>query len=123
MKRIVLLSGKFYYDLVNERKRRGLEGDVALVRIEELSPFPFEELEQILRSYPALGEVYFVQEEPRNQGAFSHVQSRINSVLKDLGDLEVVYKGRKESAVPAPGIGKVYQAQQQAILSSVFEGM
>ena len=123
-RRVAILSGKLFYDLVNERKKRNLDPAVALIRIEDLSPFPFKELEDVLRPYTnngVLEDLIFVQEEPKNQGAFAHVHGRINTVLKKLeGQHEVRYKGRKESALPAPGIGKMYQAQQKALIESVF---
>lgn len=76
----------------------------------------------VLEAYTAVKEIFFLQEEPRNQGAFTHVSSRINSVLRSLRyNGEVVYKGRKESALPAPGIGKLYAVQQKAVIESAFE--
>lgn len=126
-KRVILMSGKLYYDLAAERKKRDLEDTVALLRIEELAPFPFAALEKALEPYTANGslqDVVYLQEEPRNQGAWTHVQGRINSVLKSLGgQFEVKYKGRKESPLPAPGVGRLYQAQQQAVIASALEGI
>lgn len=122
-KRVVLLSGKIYYDLVKERSQRKLEDQVALVRIEELSPFPFAELEEVLDELRAgsVSEFCYLQEEPRNQGAWGHVKERLEGVLPS--GTVVKYLGRKESAVPAPGIGELYQAQQRRIIDSCFEGL
>ncbi|KAK0207621.1 thiamine diphosphate-binding protein [Armillaria fumosa] len=123
--RVIILSGKIYYDLVKERQARGLDANIALVRLEELSPFPFTELAAVLEGYTSAREFFYLQEEPRNQGAFGHVKERIIWVLKEMvgaGDAELVYKGRKESPLPAPGIGKLYQAQQKTVLESAFEG-
>lgn len=122
-KRVVLVSGKLYYDLTKERATRQLNNQVALVRLEELSPFPFEQLQGVLSQYSSTNEVLFVQEEPRNQGSWGHVGGRIDTVLRELGREAVVYRGRKESALPAPGIGKMYQTQQQAVIQSTFEGL
>lgn len=125
-KRVVILSGKIYYDLISERSTRKLDNTVAFVRIEELAPFPFKELEHVLEPYikEGVSDVVFLQEEPRNQGPFGHVGGRINTVLDRLGHKGgAVYKGRKESALPAPGIGKMYQSQQRAVIQSAFEGM
>lgn len=79
----------------------------------------------MLEGYTSAREFFYLQEEPRNQGAFGHVKERIMWVLKEMvggGDAELVYKGRKESPLPAPGIGKLYQAQQKMVLESAFEG-
>jgi probable 2-oxoglutarate dehydrogenase E1 component DHKTD1 len=125
-KRVALLSGKFYYDLVKERESRGLTQDIALVRVEELSPFPFSELAQVLKQYENASEVVWVQEEPRNQGAWPHVSQRIREVMRLAGRdgaEKVEYVGRKESAVPAPGYGKLFKKQQEEILESVFRGL
>ncbi|KAJ7505194.1 Transketolase, pyrimidine binding domain-containing protein [Mycena galericulata] len=121
-KRVVLMTGKIYYDLLKERQTRSLDNEIAFIRVEELAPFPFAELRAVLKDYTALEEVMWLQEEPRNQGAFTHVAPRIDSVLQELGTGNLVYRGRKESALPAPGIGKMYAAQQKAVIESAFEG-
>jgi len=125
VERVILLTGKLYYDLVKERHSRNLDDRVSLVRIEELSPFPFDELEHSLRKYANAKEVYWVQEEPKNQGAFTHVEPRINSLLVDRLKFgkRIVYHGREESPVPAPGIGKIYAAQQEKLLGDAFSGL
>ncbi|KAJ7134754.1 dehydrogenase E1 and transketolase domain-containing protein 1 [Mycena epipterygia] len=122
-KRVVLMTGKIYYDLLKDRQARSLENEVAFIRLEELAPFPFAELREALKDYALLEEVVWLQEEPRNQGAFTHVAPRIDSVLHELGIGSVAYRGRKESALPAPGIGKIYAAQQKAVIESAFEGL
>jgi probable 2-oxoglutarate dehydrogenase E1 component DHKTD1 len=126
-KRIVLLTGKLYYDLIKERETRNLVDEVSFVRIEELAPFPFTQLRETLELYDQRlhdVEICWVQEEARNQGAWGHVKERVESVLGEMGlDLRrnwLGYKGRRESAIPAPGIGKVYQKQQREVLESVF---
>jgi probable 2-oxoglutarate dehydrogenase E1 component DHKTD1 len=124
VKRVVLLSGKIYYDLVKERQARGLDDSVAFIRIEELSPFPFAELRQVLARYGHVKEFFWLQEEARNQGAYAHVWNRIDSVLARMRhDARVVYKGRKESALPATGIGKIYSAEQRTVINAAFEGL
>ncbi|KAJ4473013.1 dehydrogenase E1 and transketolase domain-containing protein 1 [Lentinula aciculospora] len=122
-KRVIVLSGKIYYDLIKERKERGLDDSVSFVRLEELAPFPFQELRSVLKAYPkaALKEIFYLQEEPRNQGAWTHAKDRIDWVSKDMGlDSGVSYKGRKESALPAPGVGKLYREQQQKVIEATF---
>ncbi|KAF9061727.1 dehydrogenase E1 and transketolase domain-containing protein 1 [Rhodocollybia butyracea] len=125
-KRVIVLSGKIYYDLIKERKERGLDDVVSFVRLEELAPFPFQELKKVLETYSdeALAQVFYLQEEPRNQGAWSHVRERIDWVLEDMGvNRRVTFKGRKESALPAPGVGKLYKEQQQKVVDTAFEGL
>ncbi|KAI0063865.1 2-oxoglutarate dehydrogenase, E1 component [Artomyces pyxidatus] len=122
--RILLVSGKLYYDLVDERKARKLEDRVAIVRVEELCPFPFHELRAALATYTRAGEFWWVQEEPRNQGAYAHVAARFEWVLEALGKQQrLVYHGRKEEAVPAPGVGKLYRVQQDQVRKGAFEGL
>ncbi|KAG6871746.1 hypothetical protein C0995_000516 [Termitomyces sp. Mi166 len=127
VKRIVLLSGKIYYDLVKHRETRNLADTVAFVRLEELSPFPFKQLADTLRRYTQgrAGdvEIVYLQEEPRNQGPYTHVMSRIHAVFEAIGYKGVLgYRGRKESALPAPGIGRLYGVQQKAVVEAAFEG-
>ncbi|KAH9887940.1 dehydrogenase E1 and transketolase domain-containing protein 1 [Cubamyces lactineus] len=119
--RVVCMTGKLYYDLVKERQKRGLDGKVAFVRIEELSPFPFQATMDVLSRYGDAKEIVWLQEEPRNQGAWTHVQPRLNAVLDRLGRDKVVFKGRKEDAVPAPGIASLYGAQQKAVIDAAFD--
>ena len=121
VKRVAILTGKLYYELVKERQASNVE-DVAFIRIEELSPFPFKELEATLEKYTNAEELIWVQEEPRNQGAWTHVEPRIRRVMEDMGlDAKLGYVGRKEAAVPATGVGKFYKKQQEALIKGVFE--
>ena len=121
-KRVVLLSGKLYYEVLKERQSRNLNDAVALVRIEELSPFPFKGLEDVLHLYPNATEYVWLQEEPRNQGAYPHVAGRILSVLQRMEkNVDLRYIGRKESSIPVPGVGELYQAQQKNLVEGPFE--
>jgi len=125
---VVMLSGKIYYELIKERQARDMNNKVAFIRIEELAPFPFEALEKVLNMYPSAAHFAWLQEEPRNQGAWNHVHSRIEKVLSARKPLGVPsngiaflhYLGREESALPAPGIGKLYQKQQRSVIESAF---
>ena len=122
VRRVAILTGKLYYDLVKERQAANVD-DVAFVRVEELSPFPFHELESTLAKYSNADEFVWVQEEPRNQGAWTHVEPRIRRVMEDMGlDCKLEYVGRREAAVPATGVGKFYKRQQEALIKGVFEG-
>lgn len=122
--RIVLLTGKLYYDLVKERQTRKLSDRVALIRLEEISPFPFDELHTALKRYAKAREIVWVQEEPRNQGAFTYIEPRVNNLLaqKLKTKVRIGYRGREEDAVPATGTGATYKAQQERVLKSAFEG-
>lgn len=118
--RVVLCSGKLYYDLVKERD--AVDSSTALVRIEELSPFPSARLAKVLGRYINARDVVWVQEEPYNQGAYSHVRPRVERVLESLGgEQRLRYVGRKPDAVPAPGVSRIYAAQQKGVLKGAFE--
>ena len=123
--RVVLLTGKLYYDLVKEREAQKLSDRVALIRLEEISPFPFDELHAALKRYTKAREIVWVQEEPRNQGAFTYVEPRVNNLLTQRlkTKVRIGYKGREEDAVPATGTGVVYKAQREKVLKSAFEGL
>ncbi|TFK21609.1 dehydrogenase E1 and transketolase domain-containing protein 1 [Coprinopsis marcescibilis] len=125
VKRVLLVSGKIYYELVKERQARGLSADeVVIVRVEELAPFPFGRVLEVLGGYQGGVDVVWVQEEGRNQGGYGHVKDRVGDVLGCLGwGGGVRYWGRRESAVPAPGIGRLYQEQQREVLEGAFRGL
>lgn len=120
----MLLTGKIYYDLAKERESRGLNDHVAFIRIEELSPFPFVTLREVLEQYPQPKEYIWLQEEPRNQGGYSHLCSRIEKVLSAMGvQGGLHFIGREGDAVPATGIGRVYGQEQRAVIEAAFEGL
>ena len=125
VERVALVSGKIYYELAKERAARSLEDRVALIRIEELAPFPFTYLADVLGPYlSSKPEWLWVQEEPKNQGAWGHVKERLGAVLSGLGEpAEVRFIGRREDAVPVTGTGKDYGAQQKAVVEGPFQGM
>jgi 2-oxoadipate dehydrogenase E1 component len=101
-----------------------LNDKITFIQIEELTPIPFEALKEVLNLYPLAIHSAWLQEEPRNQGAWNHVRSRIETVLsaarKSSNGIELHYLGREESALPAPGIGTLYRKQQQSIIESAF---
>jgi len=122
---VVFLSGKAYYELLKEREERQLSERVSLVRIEELAPFPFGHVEHVISNmYPNASEFVWFQEEPKNQGAYGHVGGRIEGLLGVYGRKGGLrYVGRRESAVPATGVGRLYREQQRRIVEEVFEGL
>jgi 2-oxoglutarate dehydrogenase E1 component len=115
VKRVVISTGKVYYDLVQERREKGAN-DVALLRLEQIYPFPEKKLAAALAPYKN-AEVIWCQEEPMNNGAWTFVDRRIEAVLTGLGNKATrpVYVGRDDAASPATGLAKVH-AQQQAKL-------
>jgi 2-oxoglutarate dehydrogenase E1 component len=117
VRRVVFCSGKVYYDLLKARRKEGLR-DVALVRIEQLYPFPSEEYQAILNRYPEAREVVWCQEEPQNQGAWYQIRHRLQELV--LGKRPVLYAGRSPAAAPATGIGKIHESEQQALVAAAL---
>jgi 2-oxoglutarate decarboxylase len=115
--RVLLCSGKIYYELLNEKKRLNAD-DVAIVRMEQIYPFHEELMKSILERYPVATEIFHVQEEPKNQGSWFFIQPRVSSLLKIQQKLS--YVGRKESASPATGSSKKHEVEQRAIIDQAF---
>ena len=114
--RLILCSGKVYYDLLAMRSKHKLN-TVGLLRIEQLYPFPSMELAFELLRYKQLKHLVWCQEEPRNQGALYTTRHRINQVIRSLGiDLELQYAGRDSSAAPSTGYMALHKQQQQQLL-------
>ncbi|HEY5048546.1 MAG TPA: 2-oxoglutarate dehydrogenase E1 component [Rhizomicrobium sp.] len=117
--RVVLCSGKVYYDLFEEREKRGATG-IQLIRLEQLYPFPEKALEQELTRFPA-AQIVWCQEEPENQGAWSFVAPRIWSVVGRLGrNKPPRYAGRPASASTAAGIASLHLAELRAFLDEAL---
>jgi 2-oxoglutarate dehydrogenase E1 component len=107
--RLCLCTGKVYYTLLHERRERGLDS-IALVRVEQLYPFPHRELKRVVAGYPNVTQLYWVQEEPQNMGAWAFVEPRLRRVAPD--GIVPVYIGRDAAASPATGSYKVHQAEE-----------
>ncbi|MCE1164650.1 MAG: multifunctional oxoglutarate decarboxylase/oxoglutarate dehydrogenase thiamine pyrophosphate-binding subunit/dihydrolipoyllysine-residue succinyltransferase subunit [Bacteroidetes bacterium] len=116
--KIILTSGKVYYDLLKYRNDNGIS-DTAIVRLEQYYPFPDGNLKNILAEYKHAKEIRWVQEEPENMGALGFVRTKIAGVTED--NLKFSYVSRKESASPAPGSYKVYAETQKIIIQKSFE--
>jgi multifunctional 2-oxoglutarate metabolism enzyme len=116
--KIVLCSGKIYYDLLAARDERKAT-DTAIVRIEQLYPFPEAEFSEVLARYPAAGEVVWVQEEPRNMGAWAFVRGWIQPTIQ-AQHRRIGYAGRPESASTAPGSLKRHQQEQSELIEQAF---
>jgi len=117
---VLLCSGKIYYDLLAERERRGASS-TAIVRLEQLYPWPEQEIEAVLWRYPSTAEIVWVQEEPRNQGAFLFVRDRIEPMLAQTRRT-LRYAGRPEAAAPSTGSAKRHAQEQAAVLEDAFSG-
>lgn len=121
VRRLMFVSGKFYYDLVEERDKRGAT-DVAIVRIEQLAPFPWDRVAQECKRY-SNADVMWVQEEPKNMGAWSFVQPRVSAATRGLNGVEKrpLYAGRKPSAATATGLGsRAHNAETAEIMDEAF---
>ncbi|MEQ1438314.1 2-oxoglutarate dehydrogenase E1 component [Fontimonas sp. SYSU GA230001] len=117
--RIVFCSGKVYFDLYQARQKEGLK-NVALVRIEQLYPFPRQEYEAVLDAYPNAREVLWCQEEPENQGAWYQIKHRLSAYLRPHQHL--LYATRKGSATTAVGYLKVHQREQEEVVRAGLSG-
>lgn len=117
VKRLILCSGKIYYKLY-ETREQDYDHDTAIVRIEQLYPFPKVDLNAIHDRYPALTNVVWCQDEPRNQGMFREFKSRLNEIFAPL---QVQYAGRISSASPAAGYMALHQKQEAELVKNAFE--
>ncbi len=120
IKRLVVCSGKVYYDLLAERDKRGLT-DTYLLRMEQLYPFPAKAMEAELSRFKT-AEIVWCQEEPRNQGGWSHVEPDIEAVLAKIGAKQprARFAGRKASASPATGLASRHKAEQEALINDAL---
>jgi len=121
IKRVVLCTGKVYYDLLQARRDRGIK-DVMIVRVEQLYPFPALSLAQELKEYPN-AEVVWCQEEPQNMGYWSFVEPRIERVLTELKHKtsRARYAGRVEAASPATGYMKRHNDEQAKLVDEALK--
>jgi 2-oxoglutarate dehydrogenase E1 component len=114
VQRVVLCSGKVYYDLLERKRDAGLE-DVAIIRIEQLYPFPWRLLREELADYAGLSEFFWCQEEPRNQGAWYSMRHKLQDAIGEQNRLH--YTGRVDSAAPAVGYHGLHVKQQEALVA------
>lgn len=117
---VVFHSGKLYYELLEEREKNGKD-NVALVRVEQLYPFPHWKVKEILATYPNLKNVVWAQEEPQNMGAWQHIYFKFMDLFKKEGmKFELSYAGRPERASPATGSIYRHKVEQADIWKQVF---
>ena len=133
VKRILLVSGKLYYEL-NERRKTEKRKDIAIIRLEQLHPFPYQQLQAEIDKYPAKAQIVFVQEEPQNMGYVRYVLHKmgnrefnlnaheldVNEEQMSLSGRSVYYISRKPSASPATGFMKVHVKEQAELIDKAF---
>lgn len=122
---LVLCSGKLYYDLDAAREDKYKDSsNIGILRVEQLYPFPRVQLTPFINGAPKLSRVIWVQEEPKNMGAYQYIFPRIDQLLEELGKkkIRVEYVGRTERASPAVGSPYLHQKEQTAIIDMVFKG-
>ncbi len=117
-RRLVFCSGKVYFDLLEAREVHGVD-DIALIRIEQLYPFPIIEYKELIKAYGHVDEIVWCQEEPLNQGAWYQIKHRLQEPLDDHQQL--YYAGRPGAAAPASGIFKIHLQQQQALVEAALD--
>jgi 2-oxoglutarate dehydrogenase E1 component len=120
VERVVICSGKVYYDLRAEREKRK-DARTAIVRVEQLYPFPSERLRALFDGYPNARRALWVQEEPRNMGGWSFVKERAAEFLP--GGLDLAYVGRAASPSPATGNAAVHKRELEAFLAEAFAAL
>lgn len=118
VERVLFVSGMFYYELQAARTARGLDGRVAIVRIEQLYPLAIEQLQQILDHYPNAREIVWAQEEPQNMGAWQYMFPHLIALAPHR---RICYAGRPAAASPATGSFLVHNQEQEAVLASAFD--
>ena len=117
--RLLLCSGKVAYDLMAFREKNGMRGR-AIVRFEQLYPFPSDDLEEILRRYPKAKDVTWVQEEPMNMGAWHYQLTKLRDRLP--GDRRLSFAGRPPSGSPATGSQSLHAMEQESLVREAFFG-
>jgi 2-oxoglutarate dehydrogenase E1 component (EC 1.2.4.2) len=118
--RLVLCSGKVAIDLLASGELKKANGNVDILRIELLYPYPEEELQFALARYPQLQEVVWLQEEPQNMGAWNYIAPKLRATIDPA--ISISYVGRAESASPAEGLHSAHVVEQQRILREAVQG-
>ncbi|MCX6129784.1 MAG: 2-oxoglutarate dehydrogenase E1 component [Proteobacteria bacterium] len=112
--RVLFCTGKIFFELDKERLDLGMTDQIALVRVEQLYPFAEQQVAKILGNYPAAQEVFWVQEEPANMGAWTFIRHRLEALCTDKQKL--LYCGRRDAGTTAEGYAKVHEKEQKRIL-------
>ncbi len=117
--RLILSTGKVYYDLLQARRNEKIE-NVAMLRIEQLYPLHSDLLSQLINSYPNAKEIIWVQEEPKNQGAWNYILPELQEISN--GKHKIYYSGRKAMAATATGSAKIHSIEQESLVSTALKG-
>ena len=115
---MLLCSGKVYFALDAARQKENVQ-DVAIIRVEQLYPFPQKEIQAILARHSNVREFCWVQEEPRNRGAWTFMRNRLEPLLPETAVLR--YIGRDEAASPATGAFRMHQAEEEEVIAAALE--
>jgi len=118
VRKIVLCSGKVYYDLLAAREQKGVD-DVVISRVEQISPFPFDLVQEEIKKYPN-AQVTWCQEEPKNGGAWAYARPRIVTAARDVRELTPAYAGRAPSAATSTGHASHHAVEQAALLDQAL---
>ena len=114
VRRVVLCSGKVAFEVMGRRDQAGLAGSVAVVRVEQLYPWPEDQISAVLARYPSATEVVWLQEEPENMGAWTFVHGRLHRLLRE--DYTLSHVSRPESASPAVGVAAIHQLETEDLM-------
>jgi 2-oxoglutarate dehydrogenase complex dehydrogenase (E1) component-like enzyme len=117
VRRVLLCTGKVFYTLQSAREKEPGQGGVAVIRIEQLYPFPQDALRATVEKYPRVEEIGWVQEEPKNRGAWSFMEPRLRTMFPDN---LIAYYGRDEAASPAVGSVKTHQAEEKELVATAL---
>jgi 2-oxoglutarate dehydrogenase E1 component len=117
IKRLIVCSGKVYVDLITS-EFRGQHPEIAIVRVEQLYPLPFDELKEVIERYQKAKEVVWVQEEPENMGAWRYIWPYLKEIIGDQRPLH--YIGRRSSSSPAEGSAAQHKVNQEALIEQAF---
>ena len=120
IKKLILCSGKVYYDLIKKKEDLNSK-EVAIIRMEQLYSFPYDELEIILKNYINCKKFLWCQEEPANQGAWFSHRHRIQRVLDRFSENQIKLISRPSASAPAVGLNKLHKKQQEALIIKAFE--
>ena len=116
--RLLLCSGKVFFSLDGGRKKHQV-ADTAIVRVEQLYPFPKPEIQAVLKKYSNAQEIIWVQEEPRNRGAWTFMQDRLQTMIAETAVLK--YVGREAASSPATGSYKLHEIEVEEILTAALD--
>lgn len=118
VRKVLICTGKVYYELVTERTKENIK-DIAILRVEQIYPFHFELFRQLFAQYSSCNELVWVQEEPKNQGAWNFIRTSFEENLPELSGL-LKYVGRKSSAATATGIHSIHTREQESIMNKAL---